>query len=723
MRQSFYTDLTDDQWAHLRAEVFDIPSPDLREVVNAVLYREMSRCPWRLLPPCFSPHQRVAEAAARWGADGTWARIRRVIEEHPPDRHPAGDSPLHRVRRAAARLARVLPGGQFLRALGRPLLRLRPAVRWLTRARRWTARTARRVPGGGLLLWPGRAMIQLAERASYLLTIQARLPVWFRRGTRHFFVEEYEDAIRYFTRVIEVQPTHPMALLRRSYSYRRLGLFREACADCWAALAAPEATIEDIYLAHYYLSENRGLLGETEVAVEHGCLARLVQRRGRHLTWDSLDEWDEAGLTPGPDEFEVLVETHNDLAELLINTQTDFETAAKLYRDGAGYRDRYARWLENIPTRTLFLGEDWVRNIGHLALIDFWVKLDRLGWRTWERKLLLAPPGMTANPAYVDYYERFFQVIRTPVVPAGIRHLANTFGPRVASLLHLPDGSCRYFPEGMGLIQEAWERAGNGPLLRLTAADEAYGRARLRAMGVPDGAWFVCLHVRSGGFHREGRFAHQSHRNADIGTYLAAAKEVVRRGGWVIRLGDPSMDPLPRLPGVIDYARGKHKSPRMDVFLCAACRFFIGVASGISHVPTTFGVPCVLTNWLSNALPVYSRHDLFLPKLLRSTRDGRLIPFDRYLDPEVRLLSYSGMNLEKAELEPVPNTPDELRDAVAEMIDRLDGDRATDPAVAGFEALARESGLVGFPRIGRAFVSKYRALLPDAPAPRLRQSA
>ena len=124
--------------------------------------------------------------------------------------------------------------------------------------------------------------------------------------------------------------------------------------------------------------------------------------------------------------------------------------------------------------------------------------------------------------------------------------------------------------------------------------------------------------------------------------------------------------------GVIDYALGKHKSPRMDVFLCGGCRFYVGVASGISHVPTTFGVPCVLSNWLSNALPVYSGMDMFVPKMLRHIDGEQLLPFDEYLDPDTRLLSYSGQKLEDHDLEVVDNTPDELLSVVVEMINQLD---------------------------------------------------
>ncbi|HUR53429.1 MAG TPA: TIGR04372 family glycosyltransferase, partial [Gemmataceae bacterium] len=447
---------------------------------------------------------------------------------------------------------------------------------------------------------------------------------------------------------------------------------------------------------------------ELELGVGFGQLAQMLMRDGDDAPWDQ-DE-----LPPGPDEYERLANLHNDLAELVINTHADFATAMKLYGRGDAVRREYARWLETAPANTLFLSEDWVRNIGHMALIDFWVKMRRMGWFSCDRVVLLAPSHSTANRNYADYYRPFMTVNTSNSVHHGLRHMTNTFGPRVASLLNLPDGSSRYFTEGMGLIQQAWEEGGGGPLLTLTPKDVAFGRKELRKMGVPAGAWFACVHVRSPGFHKEGKITHQAHRNADIESYIPAIQEVVRRGGYVIRLGDKSMPPLPKMAGVIDYALGRHKSPRMDVFLCGGCRFFVGVASGISHVPTTFGVPCVLTNWLSNALPVYSGMDLFVPKMLRTHLDERMLTFDEYLSPDTRLLSYSGQKLDDQDLEVVDNTADELRAVVIEMMHQLEVGRplAVSERGAAFDRLARQHGLAGFSRISPSFVEKHAALLP-----------
>ncbi|MBX9626389.1 MAG: TIGR04372 family glycosyltransferase, partial [Gemmataceae bacterium] len=696
MRDRYLTDLTDAQWAALRRVVFPAGPDDLRAVVDAVRYREHAYCPWRLLPPGFPPADQLRAAWAGWQADGTWDKVRRVIAAYPANWGVEGEPVSRRVRRALGRRLRRFSVGPVLIAVGRPLAKAEPLLGWLGRVRRYVSPRVRRLPLGGLLLWPGRATIQAGQYVHRQFTAHAKLPGWFRQAHEHLAADKLDEAVGLYSQVLSLDPVNLPTRLRRAYCLRRLGRFPEAAADCWSALALPGLTVDDAVQAHYYLSEVLSLAGDLRRGLEHGCLARLLQRHGPAAAW-------EDDPPSGPDEFEALADAHNDLAELAINTRTDFRTAKAIYRSGEELQAQYNRWLGEVAPRTLFLSEDWVRNIGHIALLDFWVKMRAMGWGRWDRLVVLAPPRQTANREFLRYFKPFFHVVSNDPVSPGMRHMATALGRRLACLLPLPDGTAPYLPEGIGVIQEAWERQGRGPLLKLTPDDVAFRQKQLREMGVPAGAWFVALHVRSAGFHREGALAHQAHRNAAVESYLPAVREITARGGWVIRLGDPSMEPLPKMPRVVDYARGKHKSQRLDVILGGSARFFIGVTSGLCHLPTTFGVPCLLTNWVSNSLPVYSRHDLFLPKLLRGP-DGRVLTFAEWLSRPVRDSSYSGESLIRDGYGVIDNTPDELAEATAEMLDGLDGrpTAATPDDLARravFDAHARAAGHRGFPPV------------------------
>jgi putative glycosyltransferase (TIGR04372 family) len=557
-------------------------------------------------------------------------------------------------------------------------------------------------------LFPLRKAAYFARRLRARFDPVSKLPALFREAHDLARAGHHAAADERFTHILELDPTNAPTRALRGLSRHRLGSHADAATDALVALSSPAVTVAARAEANDLLALAHLRLGDPARAVGHRHVAELLRRYGPDAPWRQ-DE-----LAEEPDEFEALAAAHNDLAEIALNEHADFAAAEDMYRRRDAVWAHYREWLAAVPQRTLYLADEWVRNIGHTAMLDFWVKMRHLGWQSWDRAVVVAPPGGIATPALARYFRGMVKVVTELPVGAS-RHLGETLGTRVSSSLVLPGCGRKYFLEGMGAVQEAWERAGRGPLLRLTPADDAFGRATLREMGVPDGAWFVALHVRSPGFYREAGQPHQVHRNADAANYLAAAREVVRRGGWMVRLGDPSMPPLPPAPGVIDYALGPHKSDRMDVFLLAACRFFVGGASGPTHVPTTFGVPCLVTNWISNALPVYGGHDLFVPKLIRGPQG--ILPFGEWLAPANRARYLRASLMAEAGLVAVENTPDELAEAVTEMLDRLDGRCESTPAdearQAAFDATARRNGLVGFSRIGRGFLRRHEHLLGE----------
>jgi putative transposase len=86
-RKPYPSDLTDEQWALLEPL---IPPPlpggrprtaDLREVVNAIFYRNRNGCGWRALPHDFPPWKTVYNYFERWAWDGTWAAINDALRQ------------------------------------------------------------------------------------------------------------------------------------------------------------------------------------------------------------------------------------------------------------------------------------------------------------------------------------------------------------------------------------------------------------------------------------------------------------------------------------------------------------------------------------------------------------------------------------------------------------------------------------------------------------------
>lgn len=162
--------------------------------------------------------------------------------------------------------------------------------------------------------------------------------------------------------------------------------------------------------------------------------------------------------------------------------------------------------------------------------------------------------------------------------------------------------------------------------------------------------------------------------NGNIHDYLPGIDEVVRRGGWVIRMGDPSMSPLPPLPNVLDYCHSGIRSDWMDVFLAASSRFFIGTSSGVCYVAQNYGVPCVLTNWWPPAQRPWQSGDIFVPKLIRPLESGGpALSLEQSLNEPFGYCNSVDYLGQKHGLTVQDNDPEDIRAAVAEMLDRLDG--------------------------------------------------
>ena len=349
--------------------------------------------------------------------------------------------------------------------------------------------------------------------------------------------------------------------------------------------------------------------------------------------------------------------------------------------------------------------------IGHLVKdFDAYVKERLLAGRT--HKPLYIVEAEPCNRIILDYWRPYLTVIEGGWARAlswllKDEHLVDELEHDYAYTL---EGASPCFA-----IEAAW--GDRPPLFALKAEHAAYGEPRLRQMGLPEGAWFVCVHVREGGYSPADQ-EHHAYRDADIGNYREAIEEIVRRGGWCIRMGDPTMTPLAPMEGLIDYALSPYKSDLMDVILCARCRFFLGTSSGLFLVSSVFGVPSALANMVPLGCSYgHFAGDLTIPKLYLS-EDGQPIPFPRIADKPVADFRWTRL-LDEARLRFRENTPEEIRDLVREMLDRLDGSyQATNEAERRQHEFRELFSEVNYSwrspaRIGDAFLAKYHALLVD----------
>ena len=379
--------------------------------------------------------------------------------------------------------------------------------------------------------------------------------------------------------------------------------------------------------------------------------------------------------------------------------------------------DMLSRYPGFDPKRpTALLPYEWVTQFGHIGLLDIFLKIQRCHNRENRNFVLLAPPDMVANQHYLSYWETDFIIVRDQADVAALFPLQRYIGEGFMPFLH-DDGAIEPWTRVGARAQAEWTRLGRSRLLKPRDEDEAFGTQTLRRMGLPNGAWFVGLHVREGSFHEERKEGGSEHRNAEIEDYLGAIRQVTEAGGWVIRLGDRRMKRLPSgLGGVIDYPHTSFKSERMDTFLLACSRFIIGTTSGLTTAALSFGTPALLVNTISNDWQLWSGETDFIPKKLYDRRSKRNLTFRETYTTATRdiLINHDIMN--RRGLVPIANSREEITEAVRWKLDGIlgNGNGMGDSGEVEEryrQAMSSEPHMFGAARVVPAFLLRNQDLL------------
>lgn len=304
--------------------------------------------------------------------------------------------------------------------------------------------------------------------------------------------------------------------------------------------------------------------------------------------------------------------------------------------------------------------------IGHMAAeMDAFLKERALGLIPPIKPILLLERKRAGNAALLDMFKshvtvadkRWQKLLLQPFTK--VEALRLPLGRPVVGF-----GECARYPQ----ILQLW--GDRPPSIPVSDAMQDNGRARLAEMGVPEGAWFVCVHVREGGYSPGDEQAH-AHRNADVGSYHQAIEAITARGGWVIRVGDPTMQPLTPRTQVIDYARSAFKADWMDIWLCTQNRFFVGTTSGLTMLATMAHRPSVLVNMIPHGASFgMGTKDISIPKHM--SRGGVPVPLKEVFETGLSVQRYADVFTEQG-VEISDNSPEEIAEVVTEMLDRLDG--------------------------------------------------
>ncbi len=183
----------------------------------------------------------------------------------------------------------------------------------------------------------------------------------------------------------------------------------------------------------------------------------------------------------------------------------------------------------------------FTHRIGHLAgEIDCFLKKKLLGEipESGRYYFILAPSHLVANQCLLDYWKPHVSVLTNPLLCMILSLL--TRGPimrhNIKNYLLAIGHSAEYYS-----VQSRW--ADRPPLLRLNTEHYAVCNDFLDQVGIPRGAWFVCVHSRDGGYSKEDENV-QSYRNTTVNYLLPAMQAIVARGGVVYKNGGLKYTPI-----------------------------------------------------------------------------------------------------------------------------------------------------------------------------------
>jgi len=230
----------------------------------------------------------------------------------------------------------------------------------------------------------------------------------------------------------------------------------------------------------------------------------------------------------------------------------------------------------------------------------------------------------------------------------------------------------RVYDEQVVARRQALKEAGREVLpirLRLPKDREQEVVRQAAALGIDPDAPIVTVHVRQAGYRSTTGLRQRSWddiRNADIATFLPAFRALVKRGYTVVRLGDATMTPV-QMRGVVDLATSPARTPWLDTWCTMRSVFLVGCDSGPSWLAVLLGVPVLTVNAV-HFRDLSRPSDRIICKLARDRDTGATLSVSDMLTGDFLRVGFKGDRFDC-----IDNTPDDIRRAVLDMIDVVNG--------------------------------------------------
>jgi len=209
----------------------------------------------------------------------------------------------------------------------------------------------------------------------------------------------------------------------------------------------------------------------------------------------------------------------------------------------------------------------------------------------------------------------------------------------------------------------------------LNKAEKKKGEQLKKKFGIPVDAPIVTLHIRESGFknsHGVKEGPDGPFRNANILNYLLAINYLIKKGYYVVRLGDKTMTPFQKIKNFIDAPFHPSYTCLVDPYFIANSKFIIGMASGPLTIADAFNIPRLCLNYpILRDVWAWNK-DLFVFKKYFHTKLKRFLTYEEILTSNV-IHIYNINEAKKNNIQLFENSPEEILAATKEMIARLNG--------------------------------------------------
>ena len=209
--------------------------------------------------------------------------------------------------------------------------------------------------------------------------------------------------------------------------------------------------------------------------------------------------------------------------------------------------------------------------------------------------------------------------------------------------------------------------------LNLTSDDNLKGEMILKKLGIPNDAEIITFSARDSKYLKNEMpgqdWSYHDFRNSNINNYAKALDRFVNKKLYAVRVGK-TCEPLKhKSPYILDYSDDL-RTDLGEIYLIGRSKFFLGTTSGSNATALSLNIPFIQVNSAPIGSVPFGDLGIFIPKISK-LRSGEVLSISQVKD---KGLLFSGLaaDFDKADVELVENSVEDIANAIEEMFEILD---------------------------------------------------